>query len=134
MNYKSTQLLKLSFMIGTIADGLVAITWFMIATGSDIPNIICGFSGSGPDYQYAMYIAALFMTGWTGILYWGWLKPNERKGLLLITAILLLVSIIIEVLFFQNILGGKGFIIGIAARLLLITKFSFSYYYSIKHQ
>jgi len=120
-------------MIGTIADGIVAITWFMIATGSDIPNYMCGFNGSGPDYQYAMYIAALFMTGWTGILYWGWLKPNERKGLLLITAVLLLASIIIEVLFYQNILGGRGFIIGIAARVLLITKFSFSYYYSIKH-
>jgi hypothetical protein len=133
MNYKSTQLLKLSFLIGTIADGFIAITWFMIASGSDIPNIMCGFKGSGPDYQYAMYIAALFMTGWTGLLYWGWLKPNERKGLLLITALLLLVSIIIEVLFYQNILGGRGFVFGVVARLLLITKFSFSYYYSIKH-
>jgi hypothetical protein len=134
MNYRANQSLKLSFLIGTIADGIVAITWFMIAAGSDIPNIICGFKGTGVDYQYAMYIAALFMTGWTGILYWGWLKPNERKGLLIITAVLLLVSIIIEVFFYQNILVGRGFIIGIAARLLLITKFSFSYFYSIKHQ
>ena len=134
MNYKSTQLLKLSFLICTIADGIIAITWFMIATGSDIQNIMCGFNGSGVDYQYAMYIAALFMTGWTGLLYWGWLKPNERKGLLLITAIMLLVSIFIEVLFYHNILGERGFILGVAARLLLITKFSFSYYYSMKHQ
>jgi hypothetical protein len=133
MNYKSTQLLKLSFLIGTIADGIVAVTWFMIASGSNIPNYLCGFKGSGPDYQYAMYIAALFMTGWTGLLFWGWRKPNERKGLLLLTAMLLLVSIIIEVLIYQNILMGRGFIFGITARLLLITKFSFSYYYSMKH-
>ncbi|MCP5050482.1 MAG: hypothetical protein GY940_25180 [bacterium] len=132
MNSKSTQLLKLSFIIGTIADGLVAINWFLIAFGVKIPNLLCGLKGSGIDYQFAMYIAAIFMASWTGILFWGWFKPHERKGLLLIAAMLLFASIIIEVLFFQNILKGTGFLIGITLRLVLIAKFSASYFYSIK--
>ena len=54
----------------------------------------------------------------------------ERKGLLLITAVLLLVSIILEVVFFRSILGGADFVIGVSIRVALITKFSFSYFYS----
>ncbi len=133
MNSKSTLLLKLSFIIGTIADGLVAINWFLIASGVNIPNLLCGLKGSGMDYRFAMYIAAIFMAGWACILFWGWFKPHERKGLLLITAILLFASIIIEVLFFQNILKGAGFLIGMILRLMLIAKFSTSYFYSMKH-
>jgi hypothetical protein len=133
MNSRATQLLKLSFIIGTVADGLVAMNWFLIAFGVTVPNFLCGFNGSGMDYQFAMYIAALFMSGWAVILFWGWFKPHERKGLLFITAVLLLVSIVFEVLFFQNILQGAGFFIGIILRLMLITKFSISCFYSIKN-
>jgi inner membrane protein involved in colicin E2 resistance len=95
----------------------------------------CGIDNemTGMDYQFAMYIAAIFMAGWAVILFWGWLKPHERKGLLFITAALLLASIMFEVLFFQNILQGSGFFIGIILRLMLMTKFSISYFYSRSH-
>jgi hypothetical protein len=127
---KSLQLLKLSFLIGAVADGVVSVNWFLIASGAEIPNLMCGLVDTGVEYRFAMYIAALFMAGWTAILAWGWFRPSERKGLLLITAVLLLVSIALELLFYRPILGGSGFIIGIVARLALATKFSFSYFYS----
>ena len=131
MKSKKIMLLKLSFIIGTIADAVVAISWFLIAFGIEIPNMLAGYSGSGENYQFAMYIAALFMAGWTAILFWGYFKPEERKDLLIITAVLLLISIVIELAFFSDILGGSDFTFGIVARLLLITKFSFSYFYSL---
>ena len=131
MKHSKIMLLKLSFMIGTIADAVVAISWFLIAFGVAIPNMLAGYSGSGENYQFAMYIAALFMAGWTAILFWGYFKPEERKDLLIITAALLLLSIIMELIFFSEILGGSGFTYGIIVRLLLITKFSFSYFYSL---
>ena len=127
---KGLQLLKLSFLIGAVADAVVAVNWFLIASGADIPNMMCGLLGTGEGYRFAMYIAALFMAGWAVILAWGWFRPFERKGLLLITAVLLLISILLEMAFYRSILGGRGFIFGVSVRVALITKFSVSYFYS----
>ena len=127
---RGLQLLKLSFLIGTIADSAVAANWFLIAAGAEIPNMMCGLSGTGEEYRFAMYIAGLFMAGWAAILAWGWFRPFERKGLLLITSVLLLVSIVIEVVFYRTLLGGSGFVLGVGVRIALIAKFSASYFYS----
>lgn len=130
MARKGLQLLKLSFLIGGVADALVAVNWSLIAAGSGIPNLMCGLVGTGADYRFAMYISALFMAGWSAILFWGWFKPYERRGLLLITAVLLLVSIILEIILYRPMLGGSEFILGISVRAALIMKFSGSYFYS----
>jgi hypothetical protein len=131
---KNNQLLflKLSFIIGAIADFVVGINWFLISLGYGIPNLISSFRGAGTDYRFAMYISTMFMFGWTALLFWGYLKPLERRGLLIITAVLLSISIIIELVFYRNVLVGIGFISGIILRLLIIGKFSFSYFYSLK--
>ena len=130
MKIKPITLLKLSFFIGVIADAVIAINWFLISLGYPYANMISAFRGSGADYEFAMFICSLFMFGWTAILFWGYLKPEERKGLLLITSSLLEVSIILELFIFYQLLISKGFIIGIIFRILLISKFSFSYFYS----
>jgi hypothetical protein len=130
MANRGLQLLKLSFLIGAIADAIVATNWFLIASGTGIPNMMCGLLGTGEEYRFAMYISALFMAGWAVVLTWGWFRPFERKGLLLITAVLLLVSIVLEVVFYRSLLGGSGFVIGVAVRVALIAKFSVSYFYS----
>ena len=122
--------LKLSFLIGGVADALVAISWLLIASGDGRPNMLCGFVGTGEAYRFAMYIAALFVAGWSIILFWGWFKPFERKGLLLITAVLLAISIVAELVFYRPLLGGSDFIIGIGVRVALIAKFSTSYFYA----
>ena len=130
MASRGLQLLKLSFLIGAIADSVVAVNWFLIASGSEIPNMMCGFSGTGSEYRFAMYIAALFMAGWAAILAWGWFKPFERKGLLLITAVLLLLSIVLELVFYRSLLGGSGLVFGVGVRVALIAKFCTIYFYS----
>jgi hypothetical protein len=43
---------------------------------------------------------------------------------------LLLISITLELKMFYQFLISKGFVIGIILRLVLISKFSFSYFYS----
>lgn len=127
---RGLQLLRLSFLIGVVADSVVAVNWFLIASGAEIPNMMCGLLGVGVEYRFAMYIAGLFMAGWAAILAWGWFNPFERKGLLLITAVLLLVSIVVELVFYDSLLGGSGFIFGVAVRIALIGKFCTSYFYS----
>ena len=133
MKIDSKQLLKLMFIVGVIVDGAIAISWFSIASGVRIPNILNGHVGTGLDYQLAMLVAAMFMAGWTAILAWGAVKPIDRRGLLLITSVALILSVIIELVFFRNVLGGAGFLFGAAKRTLLSVLFAVSYFYSLRN-
>ena len=129
---KSNSILKFMFVLGAIVDGLIAVSWFLIASGWRIPNILNGFIGSGPDYQLAMYCGAMFMTAWAVLLALGALKPIERRDLLLITSGFLLLSVIIEFMFFRNMLGGMVFVFGVTKRLTLSVLFASAYLYSLK--
>lgn len=129
---KADTILKSMFILGAVIDGAIAASWFLIASGWGIPNVLNGFTGSGPDYQLAMYVGAMFMAGWAVVLAWGALKPIERRGLLLITAGFLLLSVIIELIFFSTMLGGMVFVFGVAKRLALSLLFASAYFYSLK--
>lgn len=131
---KANSILKLMFIIGAVVDGGIAISWFLIASGWEIPNILNGYIGTGSDYQLAMYGGAMFMAGWAVLLAWGALKPIERRGLLLITSVFLLFSVIIEFVFFSHMLGGAVFVFGVTKRLILSLLFTSSYFYSLKTQ
>ncbi len=130
MKISSNLLLKLMFILGAVVDGAIAVSWFLIASGLRIPNILNGYVGTGSDYQLAMYIGAMFMAGWTVVLAWGAIKPIERRGLLLITAVLLFLSVIVELVFFRDMLGGAGFIFGVTKRILLAVLATAIYFYS----
>jgi hypothetical protein len=43
----------------------------------------------GSDYRYAMAIGASLMAGWTLLLIWASRKPLERRGVLLLTCVVL---------------------------------------------
>ena len=63
MKISSTSILRLMFILGAVVDGAIAVSWFLIASGARIPNILNGYTGIGSDYQLAMYVAAMFMAG-----------------------------------------------------------------------
>jgi hypothetical protein len=134
MKIRSVSALRLMFILGSVVDGTIAVSWFLIASGSAIPNILNGYVGTGPDYQLAMYVAAMFMTAWTLLLAWGAIKPLERRELLLITSALLLISVLVELVLYRDILGGGGFVFGIMKRVILSSLFIAAYFYSIKNQ
>lgn len=131
---KTNSMLKFMFVLGAAVDGAIAVSWFLIASGWEIPNLLNGYTGSGLDYQLAMYVAAMFMTGWAVLLAWGALNPIERRELLLITSAFLLSSIILEFMLFSNLLGGALFIFGVTKRLILIVLFTSAYFVSFKSQ
>ncbi len=132
MKTNINSILKSVFILGAILDGGIALSWFLIASGIEIPSILSGYFGSGQDYQFAMYVAAMFMASWAIILAWGAFDPIPRKGLLLITAIFLFVSVLIEFIFYNNILGGGVFIFGVSKRIFLTVLFTTVYLYSMK--
>lgn len=127
MNSCSTSTLRKVFILGGLIDGLIAISWLLISLGVSIPNILNGHTGSGTDYELAMLVSAMFMAAWTILLFWGAQKADERKGLLLITAICLLLSICIELLLYRDVLGGGGFIFGALKRSAIAALMMFVY-------
>jgi hypothetical protein len=134
MKTNSRVMLRLMFIVGAIVDGAIAVSWFLIASGTRIPNILNGYTGAGSDYQLAMYVGAMFMTGWTILLSWGAIKPVERRDLLLITSILLFLSVIVELVFYGDMLRGAGFVFGVTKRVVLSTAATAVYFYSFRSQ
>ncbi|MCP4000277.1 MAG: hypothetical protein GY727_05130 [Gammaproteobacteria bacterium] len=130
MKFGSASLLRLMFVVAAVVDCAIALSWFLIASGVEIPNILNGYTGNGPDYQLAMFVAAMFMTGWTLLLTWGAVKPVERRDLLLITSAMLLLSVIVELAFYGDMLGGGGFVFGVLKRVVLSTVALAIYFYS----
>lgn len=124
--------LKLLFILGAIIDGIIAISWFLIAAGWAFPNILNGYIGEGPGYQLSMYVAGMFMAGWSAILAWGALNPVGRRDLLLITSVFLTISVVAELLFFKAMLGGHVFIFGVTKRLALSILFTAGWFGSRK--
>ncbi len=76
-------LLKISYIIGAILDALVAIQMF----SPDILTLTTGVSSFAPtsNFLYASYMSGVMMISWSALLIWGYLKPVERKDILLIT-------------------------------------------------
>ena len=65
--------LKASFIAGAVADAIVGVLILIPARMGEA------------EFRYPMGLAASLMFGWTLLLLWGYQKPVERKGVLLIT-------------------------------------------------
>lgn len=123
--------LKTAFLIGAVGDGVLAIEWFLISLGLvDLPVHPSFFMGSGQDFQYALSIGGLFMMGWAFLLYWGSLRPIERRGILLLTAVLLFVAILSDGIVFAHLFSTKQVLLGTSAKLSLVILFAGSYWHS----
>jgi uncharacterized membrane protein YciS (DUF1049 family) len=134
MSVQPSSMLRIMFIVGATVDGAIAASWFLIASGVQIPNILNGYVGAGSDYQLAMYVAAMFMMGWASLLVWGAIRPLERRGLLLITSAFLILSVVFELMFYGDTLGGGGLAFGVAKRIVLSSAAIAVYVYSSRHE
>ena len=123
--------LKTVFLIGAIADGLIAIEWFLISLGlADMPMHPSFFTGSGQDFRFVLSIAGLFMMGWAFLLYWGSLQAIERSGILLLTAVMLFIAILSDGFVFGHLFSTQQIVLGTSVKLFLVILFAGSYWYS----
>lgn len=79
----SVRWLRISYWAGAILDAAAAASMLspdLFATINGLPNFHPGI-----EYRYAMGMGACLMLGWTVLLLWADQKPLERKGVLLIT-------------------------------------------------
>lgn len=80
---KAIRMLRISYWVGAITDGLFVIPLVFPALGRVIFRL--PDSSIAPEFNYISYIGASLMLGWTILLIWADRKPLERKGVLLIT-------------------------------------------------
>ncbi len=84
----NTKWLRISYWVGAIADGVVAIGMFVEAALAR-PSPLTGYIPDVP-YRYAIAIAGSLMLGWTLLLIWADRHPYERRGVLPITIVAVL--------------------------------------------
>jgi hypothetical protein len=83
--------LRISYWAGAILDAAAALSMLspeLFATVNGLPNFHPGI-----EYRFAMGMGASLMLGWTVLLLWADRKPIERKGVLLITLLPVVVGL-----------------------------------------
>jgi hypothetical protein len=80
---KAVHFLRLAYWVGAIMDALMLFPMLIPSVGAAM-FAIADFH-PGPEYRYAMGLGASLMAGWTVLLLWGSHKPLERRGLIRIT-------------------------------------------------
>ena len=80
--------LRISYWVGAIADGIVAAVMFAQATFA-LPSPLTQHLPEMP-YRYGMGLAGSLMLGWTILLLWADRKPVERRGVILITVVVII--------------------------------------------
>ncbi len=119
--------LRRSYWAGAILDGLAALTMLFPALFA-ATNWLHDFH-PGIEYRYAMGMGASLMVGWSALLLWADRDPLERKGVLLIT----LVPVVLGLVLNEVIAVRAGFLSAAATapvwvlQIVLSTLFLFSY-------
>lgn len=112
---------------------MIAIEWFLISLGMvNLPVHPSFFVGSGQDFQYILSVCALFMMGWALLLYWGSARPIERRGILLITAVMLFAAILSDYIIFSHLFSVQQIVLGSSVKLSLVILFAGSYWHSLR--
>jgi hypothetical protein len=74
-------------IIGGVFDGLMLPPMLLAGLGGKLFGLQAFVPG--PDYYYAIDLAASLMLGWTLLLFWASRRPIERATVLLLTAIVI---------------------------------------------
>lgn len=128
---RATMWLRVSYWIGAVADGIVAGSMLTQAIAGR-PSLLTHYLPEVP-YRYAMGLAGSLMLGWTILLLWADRRPVERRGVLLITIV-----VVLGLMFSSLFAVWSGFMSVSAAgpllafQLLLIALFGSSWFFSIK--
>ena len=95
-----TLLLRISFLVGAITDGLAVIPMVFPSIGSTLFG--GNSSRSSAEYRFAMGIGASLMAGWTLLLIWGSLDPIGRRAILILTLIPVVIGIVASTMIAVN--------------------------------
>ena len=124
------RMLRIAYWTGAILDAITIIPMVSPRVGAAVFGI--RDFHPGPDYRYAMYLAASLMLGWTCLLIWADRKPLERRGVLVLT-----VFPVVAGLFLAGVYAVASRLVGLGhllpmfvLQLLVSTLFLYAYFRS----
>jgi len=129
MDRNKLLVIKLAYWLGIVADAF----W---AAALSIPSLFGAFIGRPdfePDFQtrLIMWIGAVLMTGWTLLLIWAVKKPIERRVIILVTAVPVVLGLFMIAV--VDYLNGNSFVQWIIIKCtILIFAMIASYVFSSK--
>ncbi|MBN2083795.1 MAG: hypothetical protein JW748_01125 [Anaerolineales bacterium] len=85
-------LLRLAYWTGAAMDAVMLVPMLFPPAGAAMFGLTDFHPG--PEYRYAMYVGASLMAGWTALLIWADHKPVERRGVILLTIIPVILGMI----------------------------------------
>ncbi len=98
---KKVWFIRILFWVGAIIDAYAAVQLLVLRYATFSAATSGSISG---DAVYAVGQAAALMLGWTALLVWGSIKPIERRGVLLLTALPALAALAVNTI--QGIAAG----------------------------
>lgn len=123
-----TGLLRISYWFGAVIDGVMVIPMLFPSVGGALLGI--DHFNPGIEYRYAMMIGASLMLGWTVLLIWADRKPLERKGIILITVIPVVIGLVLAGIFAVSVgmVKVENMIPTWILQTILLILFSYSYF------
>jgi hypothetical protein len=122
----STIWLRVSYWVGAVADGIVAAVMFAQAILA-LPSPLTRYVPETPS-RYAMGLAGSLMLGWTILLLWADRRPVERRGVLIITIVVILGLMGSSVFSLSDgFMPGRSVVPVLVFQVALIAMFAFSY-------
>lgn len=129
---KQIKLLRIAYLAGAILDGVMVFPMLF----PKIAGIMFGIADFNPgvEYNYAMFIGASLMLGWTVLLIWANIKPLERKGVIMITSCPVVIGMILANIYAisSGIVIFNRMLPTLVIQVLIIALFIFSYAFSSK--
>jgi hypothetical protein len=127
-----TILLRICYWLGAILDGIMVIPMLFPRVGGAMFGI--GNFNPGNEYRYAMMIGASLMLGWTILLIWADRKPLERKGVILITTIPVVIGMVLAGIFAVGVemVKAERMIPTWILQTILLVLFPYSYFSTSK--
>ncbi|MFZ1044019.1 MAG: hypothetical protein WCA79_21145 [Anaerolineales bacterium] len=123
--------LRISYWAGAIFDViafLIMIFPSLFALNGGLINF-----HPGVEYRYAMGMGAPLMLGWTILLVWANRKPVERKGILLITLLVVLGEVATEIFgVMTGFIAVSAMLLTWAIQFIVGVLFVFSYWNASK--
>jgi hypothetical protein len=121
--------LRAAFLIGAVIDALMIPLMLIPA----LARIFWGFTSFPATYKYAMIMGAALMLGWTLLLIWAYRRPIERRGVALLTIVVILGIALANIYAVASgLISVSRMLLSWVVQVILLTVFSIGYFGSRK--
>lgn len=123
--------LRSAFIVGAVIDALM----IPLMLFPELARIFWRFTDLGDTYRYAMMMGAALMLGWTLLLVWAYIKPIERRGVALLTIVVILGIAAANVYaVISGLIPASRMILSWVMQAILLTVFVIGYFGSVDKQ